>query len=63
MDKPCKYCDKSTHKDIGAFEQECEGACEQFNVYADGMSAGLDKLLERGNAILKKIKIKGEEHE
>lgn len=54
MDKPCKYCDKSTYKNVGSFEQECNGTCEQFNAYVDGISAGLDKLLAQGNAILKK---------
>lgn len=54
MDKPCKYCSKSMHKSVGGFEQECNGTCEQFNAYADGVSKGLDEILAQGEAILKR---------
>lgn len=57
MDKPCKYCDKSTYKNIGNFEQECNGTCEQFDTYVESVSVGLDKFLERGKAILAKHNI------
>ena len=54
MDKPCKHCNKSIHKGVGGFEQECNGTCEQFNTYADGISKGLDEILVQGRTILKK---------
>lgn len=57
MDKPCKYCDKSTHKNVGCFEQECNGTCEKFDVYAERVSIGLDEILSRGKAILAKYDI------
>lgn len=58
MDKPCKHCNDSKYKNIGAFEQECSGTCKQFDDYASGFEKELDSLLEQGNEILKRYGIK-----
>lgn len=61
MDNPCKYCEKAVEKLKGEpFKQWCDGTCEKFTDYADGLSKTLAALIVQGEEILKKhgVKIK-----
>ncbi len=57
MDKPCKHCEKALSELAEErFEQECYGTCEKYEIYADGLSKGLDVLIAEGEKILNRHK-------
>lgn len=54
MDKPCRYCKSALPELYGElFEPECDGACEKYKQYSDGVSKGLNEILASLEGILK----------